>query len=211
MTGSLLAYLLISLAVIVTPGPDTALTIRNTLLGGRSNGIATALGVSAGQMVWALATSAGLVAVLLASEQAFTIVRLVGAAYLIWLGVQTLYRALGPDAVSAPDNRRSAQRRPAPLAGFRQGLVSNLVNPKMAAYFASVLPQFAPDGQGMLSSLALLGFVFASMTLAWLALYAVVLASAGDAFRRSKSRRAIEGVMGATLIGLGARVASEQR
>jgi threonine/homoserine/homoserine lactone efflux protein len=71
MTGSLLAYLLISLVVIVTPGPDTALTIRNTLLGGRCNGIATALGVSAGQMVWALATSAGLVAVLLAYEQVF--------------------------------------------------------------------------------------------------------------------------------------------
>src|SRR5258705_10727920 len=93
MTGSVLAYLLISLLVIVTPGPDTALTIRNTLLGGRSNGIATALGVSAGQMVWALATAAGLVAIVLASEQVFNIVRLVGAAYLIWLGLQTLYRA----------------------------------------------------------------------------------------------------------------------
>jgi threonine/homoserine/homoserine lactone efflux protein len=81
----------------------------------------------------------------------------------------------------------------------------------MAAYFASVLPQFAPDGRGMLSSLVLLGFVFASMTLAWLALYAVAIASVGDAFRRSKLRRAIEAVMGATLIAFGARVACEQR
>jgi threonine/homoserine/homoserine lactone efflux protein len=166
---------------------------------------------SVGQIVWALATSAGLVAVLLASEQVFNVVRLVGAVYLIWLGLQTLYRALRPDGMPAPDSRRSVQRRLSPLAGFRQGLVSNLSNPKMAAYFASVLPQFAPDGQGMLSSLVLLGFVFASMTLAWLALYAVAIASAGDAFRRSKLRRVIEGVMGATLIGLGARVACEQR
>src|SRR5882757_1225977 len=122
MTGSLLAYLLISLVVIVTPGPDTALTIRNTLLGGCSNGIATALGVSAGQIVWALATSAGLVAVLLASEQIFNIVRLAGAAYLVWLGVHTLYRALRPHAVSAPASRQSAGGRSSPLVGFRQGL-----------------------------------------------------------------------------------------
>jgi len=213
MTGSLLAYLLISLVVIVTPGPDTALTIRNTLLGGRGNGIATAFGVAAGQMVWALATSAGLVAVLLASERVFEIVRLAGAAYLIWLGLQTLYRAfiVGRETMSGPDGRRSVPRRASPLAGFRQGLVSNLSNPKMAAYFASALPQFAPGGQGMLSSLALLGFAFAGMTLAWLALYATAIASVGEAFRRSKLRRVIEGTMGATLIGLGARVACEQR
>src|SRR5437016_7625744 len=108
MTGSVLAYLLISMFVIITPGPDTALTIRNTLRGGRPNGIATALGVSAGEMVWALATSAGLVAVLLASEQIFHIVRLVGAAYLIWLGMQTVYRVLGPHRVSAPNGLQSA-------------------------------------------------------------------------------------------------------
>jgi threonine/homoserine/homoserine lactone efflux protein len=211
MTGSLLAYLLISLAVIVTPGPDTALTIRNTLLGGRPSGIGTALGVSTGQMVWALATSAGLVAVLLASEQIFEVLRLIGAAYLIWLGVLTLWRVFGREGTVDPDGPHVARRRLSPLAGFRQGFLSNLANPKMAAYFASVLPHFAPDGQGMLSSLVLLGFVFACMTLAWLAFYAVVIASAGDAFRRSRLRRAVEGIMGATLVGLGVRVAVEQR
>ena len=211
MTGSLLAYLLISLLVIITPGPDTALTVRNTLLGGRSNGIATALGVSAGQLIWVLATSVGLVAVLLASEQIFNAVRLAGAAYLVWLGIQTLWGVFKPGSAPASESLPSTRRHPPRLAGFRQGLISDLSNPKMAAFFASVLPQFAPEGQGMLSSLVLLGLVFVAMTLAWLALYAVVIASAGEAFRRSRLRRTIEGIMGATLIGLGVRVACEQR
>jgi threonine/homoserine/homoserine lactone efflux protein len=211
MTGSFLAYLLISLLIIVTPGPDTALTVRNTLLGGRGNGIATALGVSAGQLIWVLATSVGLVAVLLASEQIFNAVRLAGAAYLVWLGIQTLWSVFNPGGAPASEAAPSTRRHAPRLAGFRQGLISDLANPKMAAFFASVLPQFAPEGKGMLSSLVLLGLVFVAMTLAWLTLYAVVIASAGDAFRRSRLRRAIEGIMGATLIGLGARVAYEQR
>jgi len=207
-----LAFLLISAVVIVTPGPDTALTVRNTLLRGRRAGIATAFGVSTGQMIWALATSIGIVAVLLASEVVFNVVRLIGAAYLVWLGVQTLYGAFARNDGPTPGTANAAgdRRRPA-LAAFRQGLISDLSNPKMAAFFASVLPQFAPEGQGMLSTLLLLGFVFAAMTCTWLSLYAIVIASAGDAFRRSKARRVLEAAMGAALIGFGARVAYEQR
>jgi threonine/homoserine/homoserine lactone efflux protein len=97
------------------------------------------------------------------------------------------------------------------LVGFRQGLLSDLSNPKMAAFFASILPQFAPQGQGMLSSLVLLGLVFSIMTLAWLSLYAMVIAWAGETFRRSRAKRVIEGFMGAALIAFGVRVAYEQR
>jgi threonine/homoserine/homoserine lactone efflux protein len=212
MTGSLLAFLLVSVVVIVTPGPDTALTVRNTLLRGRSGGVGTALGVSVGQMVWALATSIGIVAILLASEIVFDVVKLAGAAYLVWLGVQTLYVAFVPKAGPAPSALQlSGDRRGSVLAGFRQGLLSDLSNPKMAAFFASILPQFAPQGQGMLSTLVLLGFVFSAMTCAWLSLYAMVIATAGDAFRRSRARRVLEGLMGASLVGFGMRVAYEQR
>ena len=94
--SELVAFLGVAVLVIVTPGPDTALTIRNTLLGGRPAGIATALGVVSGQAVWALATSVGLVALLLASEPAFAAVRIAGAAYLIYLGVQALVAAFRP-------------------------------------------------------------------------------------------------------------------
>ncbi len=89
------AFLGVSVLVIVTPGPDTALTIRNTLLGGRRSGLFTALGVATGQATWTIATSAGIAAVLLASEPAFLAVRAVGAAYLVFLGAQALRCALG--------------------------------------------------------------------------------------------------------------------
>jgi RhtB (resistance to homoserine/threonine) family protein len=210
MTGSLWAFVLISIAVIVTPGPDTAVTIRSTLIGGRAAGLATAVGVAFGQTIWALATSLGLVAVLLASEPLFNAIRWAGAAYLVWLGVATIRSAVSPTRQMSPAPDYDRPRR-SYAAAFRHGLLSDLGNPKMAVFFASVLPQFAPEGQGMLSSLVLLGLLFAGMTFAWLSLYAVIIASAGEAFRRSRARRVIEGVMGATLVAFGVRVASEQR
>src|SRR5260221_197300 len=96
LTGPLLAFVGISTLVITTPGPDTALTIRNALLGGRAGGLATALGVSTGLAIWALATSAGLVALLVASKPLFLAVKYVGAAYLVWLGLQSLRAAFRP-------------------------------------------------------------------------------------------------------------------
>jgi threonine/homoserine/homoserine lactone efflux protein len=183
--------------VIVTPGQDTALTIRNTLRGGRRGGVLTALGVATGQCAWAVATSAGLAALLVASEPAFVALRLFGAAYLVYLGLQSLYRAVrGVRAES-----RVLLARPHP---FRQGLVSNLGNPKMAVFFPSLLPQFAHSFAGLL----VLGFVFAAMTLSWLTAYAVAVARAGDVLRRPRIRRLIDAVVGAVLVAFGARLAS---
>jgi threonine/homoserine/homoserine lactone efflux protein len=209
MTGSLWTFLLISIAVIVTPGPDTAITIRNALTGGRAAGFATTLGIAAGQLFWALATSVGLVAVLLASEPLFNAIRLAGAVYLIWLGLLTIRSAINNPV--RPMGTGEGGVNLSALAAFRQGLLSDLGNPKMAVFFASVLPQFAREGEGMLSMLALLGLTFSLMTLVWLTAYVLTIASAGAAFRRSRARRVIEGVMGAALIGLGVRVACEQR
>jgi RhtB (resistance to homoserine/threonine) family protein len=211
MTGSLWGFLLISAAVIMTPGPDTIVTVRSTLMRGRAAGLATALGIACGQMIWAAATSIGLVAILLASEPVFNAIKLAGAAYLMWLGVQTLRAALtardsGGSAAMTGSGRRMSVR-----AAFRDGLISDLGNPKMAVFFASVLPQFAAPGQGMLSSLMLLGLLFSTLALAWLALYAVVVAAAGAAYRGSRIGRTIEGLMGAALIGLGLRLATEPR
>jgi len=195
-----LAFLGVSAVVIVTPGQDTALTIRNTLLGGRRNGVFTAVGVSAGQAVWALATSAGIAAVLQKSEPAFVAVKLAGAAYLVFLGLQTLVPALRSRA-STP----KAAPRGRPL---RQGFVSNLGNPKMAIFFTSLLPQFATGPS--FTALLLLGVVFCLMTLAWLTAYAFAVAKAGDFLRRTRVRRALDAVTGAVLVALGLRLATER-
>jgi threonine/homoserine/homoserine lactone efflux protein len=206
MDGSFLTFLGVSIVVIVAPGPDTALTIRNTLRGGRPGGIGTALGVSIGQLIWAVATSVGLVAVLLASEPIFRAVRLAGAGYLIWLGLQSLraaFRTHRPPQAGGTAGPQLSSR-----AAFVQGIVNNLGNPKMAVFFASVLPQFTAPGQGMVSALALLGLVFSTLTFVWLAAYATVLSTAGRLLA-SPVRRAIEAVSGAVLIGLGVKVAAD--
>lgn len=210
MTGQLAAFLGVAVLVIVTPGPDTALTIRNTLLGGRDAGILTALGVVTGQATWALATSAGVAALLLASEPAFVAVRIAGAAYLVYLGVQTLVAAVRPGGRLAPLEPAASSSLP-PRVAVRQGLVSNLGNPKMAAFFPGLLPQFAPAGEPSFLPLLGLGFLFCALTLVWLTAYAVAVARAGDVLRRTGIRRALEGVTGAVLVALGLRLATEQR
>jgi len=208
--GSFLTFLGISILVIVAPGPDTALTIRNSLRGGRAGGIGTALGVSAGQLVWAAVTSVGLASVLTASEPIFRAVRLAGAAYLVWLGAQSLLAVVRSRGREAPSIGGISGHLPS-RAAFRQGILSNLGNPKMAVFFASVLPQFTANDQGFVSGLLLLGAVFSALTFAWLALYATVIEKAGRFLRRSAVRRAVEAATGVVLIGLGARVATEAR
>jgi threonine/homoserine/homoserine lactone efflux protein len=195
-----IAFFAAAVVVIVTPGPDTALTIRNSLVGGRRAGVGTACGVFTGNLVWATATSVGLSALLLASEPLFVALKWLGAAYLVYLGLHAL--------------RDAARRRPghehalaAPLLRpYRQGLLSNLGNPKIAIFYTSLLPQFA-DSFGALVALA---FAFALMGLVWLSAYGIVVAKTGDVLRRSGVRRTIDAVAGTALVALGVRLATER-
>ncbi len=211
MTSHLWTFLGISALVIATPGPDTALTIRNSLLGGRAGGLATALGVATGQTIWALATSLGVVGLLVASAAVFAAVKLLGAAYLVYLGVDALVRAFRPARAGAGSPVPAAWQRLAPARAFRQGVVSDLGNPKMAVFFMSLLPQFAPAGDGSFAAFVFLGMIFSAMTLTWLAGYALAVARAGDFLSRPRIRRALEAATGAALIALGLRLAAEER
>ncbi|WP_217428289.1 LysE family translocator [Microlunatus speluncae] len=213
--ATLIAFLGVAAVVIMTPGPDTAITIRNTLLGGRRAGTGTALGVAAGQGVWTLAASAGLAALLVASEPVFLAVKLAGAGYLIVLGLQSLYRAwrARSDGPASPDGEpggAGARRRLSVRGGFRQGLLSNLANPKMAVFFLALLPQFVPAGESTLGWSALLGLGFCALTFGWLTLYAVIVAKAGNLLRTPRVRRLLDAVLGTVLVGLGVRLAVER-
>jgi threonine/homoserine/homoserine lactone efflux protein len=208
---TLVAFLGIAVLVIVTPGPDTTLTIRNTLGGGRRGGLGTALGVATGQAVWTVATSAGIAALLVASTSVFAALRLAGAAYLVWLGAQALWVACRGGGEAGPTGTFG---HGPPLAGwtaFRRGVLSNLGNPKMAVFFTSLLPQFTPGGRASFPALLALGLLFCAMTLVWLAAYAVVVERAGDVLRRLGVRRVIEAVTGFALLVLGARLAFDRR
>jgi threonine/homoserine/homoserine lactone efflux protein len=200
----LAAFVGISLLVIVTPGQDTALTIRNSLLGGRRPGVFTALGVSAGQAVWAFATSVGIAALIVAFEPAFVALKLAGAAFLVYLGAQALLAAVrGGHA-----QRREGSGPLGSRAAFRQGVISNLGNPKMAVFFTSLLPQFGAES---FAGLLALGLVFCTMTFVWLTAYAFVVARVGDVLRRPSVRRVFDAILGAVLVALGLRLATERR
>ena len=199
----LLPFLAVSALLIVAPGPDMALVARNALVAGTRGGILTSFGSVTGLVVWTLAASAGVAALLRASEPAFLALKIVGAAYLVFLGAQALRAAWRRDEGTAAPRARSGRF-------YRQGLVSNLGNPKIAVFFTSFLPQFAPAGASFFALLAL-GVVFSLMTLAWLLGYGVVVARAGDVLRRPRVRRALEGATGVVLIGFGVRLATEHR
>ena len=190
----------VAILVIVTPGPDTALTLRNALLGGGRAAAATAFGVACGQAVWTLAASAGVSALIAASQPAFVTLRIAGGVYLVWLGLHSLWLAWR----GSPEVRRTRGR---PSRAFRQGLLSNLGNPKMAVFFTSLLPQFGSS----FGALLLLGLVFACMTLIWLTAYGVAASKAGDVLLRPRVRRLLDAVTGAVLVALGVRVATERR
>jgi threonine/homoserine/homoserine lactone efflux protein len=211
VAGDFMGFLGISVLVIVTPGQDTALTVRNALLGHRRCGVVTALGVVTGQAAWALATGAGIAALLVASEPAFVALKLAGAAYLVVLGTQALSGALRSDGPRRAAIDEGSARRLTPLVAYRQGVISNLGNPKMAVFFMSLLPQFTSRGDASVFVLLVLGLVFCVLTLIWLTGYAIVVAKAGDVLRRPRIRRVLDGLTGAVLLGLGLRLASEQR
>jgi len=210
MAVNMAAFLRVSILVIVTPVQDTALTIRNTLVGGRGPGIVTAAGVASGQFIWTAATSAGLAALIVASEPVFTALKLAGAAYLIFLGAQALYAALQPRGADSKANVVLPHRL-GRIAAYRQGVLSNLGNPKMAVFFSSLLPQFITPGHASFETLLMLGLLFNAMTLTWLTCYALVVARVGDVLRRDRVRRSMEALTGLVLVGLGLRLATERR
>ena len=201
--GEFLSFVAVCLVIIVTPGQDTALTIRNALVAGCRGGVLTAVGVSLGQATWTLAASAGLAALLTASRQAFITLELLGSAYLVLLGARAALGALRTSTSTSPAATRPANVLLSPATALRQGLLSNLSNPKMLVFFASLLPQFATSFGGLI----IRGMTFCSLTLAWLSACAVAVARASALMRRPRVWRLVEALTGAVLVALGVRLA----
>jgi threonine/homoserine/homoserine lactone efflux protein len=196
--GQLLAFAGVALVVSVSPGPDMALVLRNTLRGGRAAGFRTVAGIAVGLLVWATLSALGIAAVLAASTTVFTVLKLAGAAYLLYLGVQSLLAIRRGDArVETPKPAGSP---------FRQGLVTNLLNPKLAVLFTTLLPQFISQDDPAGTS-ALLAATFLAIGLTWLVVYTLIV---GVVARSRRFRVVTEAITGVVLIGLGARLALER-
>lgn len=209
--AALVSFALVAGVVTITPGLDTALVLRSALTQGRASAYATALGINAGCLVWGVAAAVGVSAVLTASEVAYTILRLVGAAYLIWLGLRWLVAAIRRDrtsaAVAADGNRSHVTK----WAAWRQGLGVNILNPKIGAFYVALLPQFIPPDV----SPALMGVLLATVhNIEGILWFTLIIAGAHTMrawLRRPRVQRGMNGITGATLIGFGVALALPER
>jgi threonine/homoserine/homoserine lactone efflux protein len=205
----LLAFLGVATVLTIAPGPDMALVTRMVFARGRTAAWLTTLGVVTGHVTWGMAAGIGVAAILNASATLYTVLRLAGAAYLIWLGIHALFARAAPPATStAPGERPTPGSR---LSAYRQGLLNDLLNPKIGVFYTTLLPQFIAPGQPVFLTSVLLASIFALIVAAWLGTYVVLLSQAGSLFRRPAVRRALERATGVVLIGLGLRLAVEQR
>jgi threonine/homoserine/homoserine lactone efflux protein len=205
VTDQLLPFIGIAIAVVVIPGPDMALVARNVFRHGRAAGYATSLGICTGILGWAVAAALGIATILATSSVALTILKFAGAAYLIYLGISTL-RSRDEVAPGRADGSPTLLAHQAWL----QGLLSSLLNPKLGVFFLTLLPQFIAPGEPAALRALQLALVFDLIGLAWLFLYAAILAALGDALGRSGPRRFIRWMSGTVLVALGLRVAVER-
>jgi threonine/homoserine/homoserine lactone efflux protein len=205
----LLPFLVASVLVTVVPGADMALVTRQVFLGGPRLAQRTIMGNLTGICVHGAALAVGLSALLVASATAYTVVKLAGAAYLVWLGIQTIRAARRP-AVT-PDAQPDATGPLTSRRAFGQGLVSTVLNPKPALFFLTFIPQFIDRNESVLAQTLFLTLVHVVVGLVWLTTYAHLVDRARRVLTRDGFRRWLERSTGAVLIALGVRVAVERR
>ncbi len=189
----------------ISPGADMALVAKVTLERGRRAAFWTSVGICSGLLVHATASALGLSVILATSADAFTAVKLVGASYLAYLGVRSLRGSFRrePAVGSAPPRRRGAP--------FLVGVLNNVLNPKVAIFYLTFLPQFIDPSRDVLVQSLSFAFAHALMGIAWLSAYAYVLARLSAVFARAGVRRWLERVTGSILVALGVRLAFERR
>jgi len=207
LAGAVVVLALLTLA----PGTDTAVVVRATLDAGFGAGVRTAVGVAAGLTAWGLLAVVGLAGLLAASAESFTVVKIVGAAYLVVLGLRTLWTARATAGPGGEPGRELGGRPGRGGSGLRAGLLTNLLNPKIAVFYTGLLPQLAPPGMPRSAGMALLVLVHVGLSLLWLGTCAGLLTRARTVIGGARARVALQRVTGVTLLGLGARLAVATR
>ncbi|MGW5740851.1 LysE family translocator [Amycolatopsis sp. NPDC003861] len=200
------SFLLVVVLGAMSPGPDFVVVTRSALTGGRRAGIAAGTGIALGVFAWVVAIALGVAAVLTASAVAFTVVKLAGAAYLVVLGVKAWLAVRRGEYRDLAETTGARQLKAG--AAFRQGLVTNLLNPKVAVYFLALLPQFLPADGSTLQTLELAAIATAG-TVLWFVTLAVVVGALKRFFSAGRVRRSLDAVLGTVLVALGLKVAAE--
>ncbi|URN01358.1 LysE family translocator [Actinomadura madurae] len=207
MATAVLAFALAAMIVNVMPGLDTFLVLRTSIAQGRRSGLAAALGILTGCGVWGLATAVGLTALLTASQVAYDVVRVCGAAYLVWLGTTALWRARRKESGGAPPEPAVAGTG---FAAFRAGVGTNLLNPKAGVFYMSLVPQFMPHGAPVFGTTVLFTVIDLIELAVWFWLVSGAAAALGDRLRRPSFRRRMEQVSGVAFIGFAANLLADR-
>ena len=214
MTAALLGFAAAATLLILAPGPDSMLVMRNSLRGGRRVGLFTAAGTFTGLLGWAVAATLGLSSLLAASRVGYDLLRFAGAAYLIWLGTTSLWSRgrRAPNGLGQQRARAIASSQAAgPWRAYANGVVSNLCNPKIGVFFVAFLPGFIPTGTSVREFSLLFGVWFAVETALWFCALVWMVDRGVGWLSRSKIERRLERLTGLVLIGFGIRLATEAR
>jgi len=204
--AQLLAFAGVSLLLAVTPGPDMAVVTKNALAHGRRGVLLTTTGIALALSIWVTATAVGLSAVLRASGELLFVLKIVGAAYLAYLGIRALL-----ESRQRPADLLASTPATAPAhAIFRQGFLSALSNPKLGVFFVTFLPQFVAPGQSVLPRLLELGLIFAVIGWTWMNVYGLLISRIRDFITAPRVRQWMQRVTGVVLLGFGARLAWER-
>ncbi|MET3292901.1 UNVERIFIED_CONTAM: RhtB (resistance to homoserine/threonine) family protein [Brevibacillus sp. OAP136] len=201
-------FVLMATILVILPGPDTGLTTQNTIMHGKKGGFQTMLGISCGLVIHTAAAVLGLSAILVKSAVLFSIFKYVGAVYLLYLGIKSLW-ALKNKAAQEPDE--TGVHKHQGKSSFRQGFLTNLLNPKVAVFFLTFLPQFVDTHSNTLWQFLLMGVTYTAITIAWFVFYVLLINTLSVWMKKPAVQRAIQGVSGLVLVGFGIRLALEKR
>lgn len=207
----LLAFIVVAAALTISPGADTLLVVRNTIARGRPDGVMTAFGICSGLFVHATLSALGLSLILTHSALAYQVLKIAGAGYLAWLGFQSLRAAFTGRGIEAGNPGTESRSIRPPRRAFVEGLLTNVLNPKVAVFYLAFLPQFISVGDPVFAKSILLAGIHALMGVVWLGALASLLERMRVFFASPRVRRSLEGVSGGILIGLGARLAVTER
>jgi RhtB (resistance to homoserine/threonine) family protein len=201
-------FILMCIFLIILPGPDTAIATKNTLTVGRSGGLKTALGTCCALLIHTSAAVLGLSAIIVKSALLFSVFKYVGAVYLIYLGVKTLWSLKNrEEAASVVMNTKKQFEN---TSCFKQGFLTNILNPKVAVFFLTFLPQFVDSGSNTFIPFLLMGITYTVLTSIWFLLYVYLINQISAFMKRPKAQNIIEGITGTILIGFGIKLALEK-
>lgn len=203
--AQIIAFTAVAAALAVTPGADTMLVIKNSLRNGQQAGWATTFGILGGTLFHALISALGISVIIAQSESLFQLIKIVGAVYLVWLGLQT-FRSGRHQSEISNDYQQLALRN-----SFNEGLITNLLNPKVAIFYIAFLPQFISPGDPVLAKSILLACIHNILSLLWLGGLAIAIGSGRNFIQQQPVRQWLSRLSGSILIALGLRLALESR